>query len=150
MASGQATGAKVKVYGVSPEGKKSRLFQGVNEQTGPGGSPDGAQATVKANELPTMPVNPTVLRGGDKIIIFATLTTADGLDASDCVFNVPIIRNGALEYLDRTDLGFTTDYPASTPADVELQLGSGYTVPEGDSVQVGGGTYFISVENDTA
>ena len=150
MASAQHPGAKVKLYAVSPDGRKKRLFQGVNEQTGPGGSPDGVQATVKANELPVMPVQNFTLKGGDKLVAYVELTAADGTDASDCVINIPILRNGSAEYLDRTDLGFTTDYPASTPASVELQLGAGYTVPEGDSIQVGGGTFFISIENDTA
>lgn len=150
MASDQATGAKIILYGVSPSGDKKRLFQGVNEQTGPGGSPDGVQATVKANELPVMPVSPIKLPGGYKIVAYAVLTTADGLDASDSVINVPILRNGNLEYLSISDLGYTTDYPALSPASVELQLGAGYTVPENDIIQVGGGTFFISIENDTA
>ena len=148
MVSDQNTGAIIRVYGVAPSGKKTPLFQGVNEQTGPAGSPDGVQATVKDNELPFMPLNEARLQGGDKIVVFAILKVADGIDASDCVINLPIRRNGALEYLSTADLGFTVDYPASTPANVELQLGTGYTVPEGDSVQVGGGKYFISIEND--
>ena len=150
MASGQAPGAKIILYGVSPSGDKKRLFQGVNEQTGPGGSPNGAQATVKANELPIMPVSPIRLPGGYKIIPIVVLTTADGLDASDCVFNLPILRNGSLEYLSTSDLGIDTDMPVGTVANREIQLGSGYTVPENDQIQVGGGTFFMSVENDTA
>ena len=150
MASDQATGALIRVVGVAPSGKVTPLFQGVNEQTGPAGSPDGVQATVKDNELPFMPLNPTVLRGGDKLAVVIYLKVADGLDASDSVFNIPIRRNGALEYLSTTDFGYTTDYPAASPINTPLQLGAGYTVPEGDTVQLGGGKYFISVENDTA
>jgi hypothetical protein len=148
MASDQLTNAEIRIYAISPGGKQERLFQGVNEQTGPGGSPDGAQATVKANELPFMPVHPFVLKGGDKLVIKGVMKTADGADASDSIFNVPIRRNGALEYLSRADLGYTTDLPASSVADVEHQLGAGYTVPEGDKVQLGGGSYFISWEDD--
>lgn len=150
MVSGQATSAKLRIYATAPSGRKEPLFQGVNEQTGPAGSPDSVQATVKANELPFMPVAPFTLKGGDKLQIFAILTVADGLDASDSVFNVPILRNGALEYLSRSDFKYTTDYPASSPIDVELQLGDGYQVPENDVIQLGGGNYFMSLENDTA
>lgn len=151
MASGQAPGAKIRIYGVTPTRSKNILFQGVNEQTGPGGSPDGVQATVKANELPVMQVQKKmVLKGGDKLYLTVEQTTADGLDASDCVFNIPIVRNGNVEYLSRSDFGFSTDYPASSPADTELPMGAGYTVPEGDNIILGGGTYFISVENDAA
>lgn len=150
MASDQNTGANIIVVAKAPQGDEKRLFQGVNEQTGPGGSPDGVQATVKDNELPFMPTNNFVLKGGDKLLLKVYLKTADGIDASDCVINVPIRRNGNLEYLSAADFGFITDYPASTPASVELALGSGYTVPEGDQIQLGGGKFFISVENDTA
>lgn len=150
MASDQATGASVIIVAKAPQGDEKRLFQGVNEQTGPGGSPDGVQATVKDNELPFMPTNNFVLKGGDKLVLKTVLKVSDGLDASDAVINVPIRRNGNLEYLAAADFGFTTDFPASTPANVELQLGAGYTVPEGDTIQVGGGKYFISIENDAA
>jgi len=150
MASDQLTGAEIRIYAVSPGGDQKRLFQGVNEQTGPGGSPDGAQATVKANELPFMPVNPFVLKGGDKLVLKGIMKAADGADASDSVFNVPILRNGALEYLSVADFGYSTDIPASSVANVEHQLGAGYTVPENDQVQLGGGSYFMSWENDTA
>ena len=148
MASDQLTNAEIRIYAVSPGGDRKRLFQGINEQTGPGGSPDGAQATVKDNELPFMPVNPFVLKGGDKLMVAGVLKAADGADASDSIFNIPIRRNGALEFLSRADIGYTTDIPAASVADVEHQLGAGYTVPEGDNVQLGGGKYFISWEND--
>lgn len=149
MASDQLTGAEIRIYAVDPAGNKRRLFQGVNEQTGPGGSPDGAQATVKDNELPYMPINPFVLKGGDRLIVYGVMKTADGADASDSVFNLPIMRNGALEFLSRVDLGYTTDIPAASVVDVEHQLGAGYTVPEGDKIQLGGGKYFLSWEDDT-
>ena len=150
MASDQLTGAEIRVYAVNPNGDKKRLFQGVNEQTGPGGSPDGAQATVKDNELPYMPVHPFQLTGGDKLIVYGVMKTADGADASDSVMNIPIMRNGALEYLSVADVGYTTDLPASSVASVEHQLGAGYTIPEGDKVQLGGGKYFISWEDDAS
>ena len=148
MVSDQLTNAEIRVYAVSPGGDRKRLFQGINEQTGPGGSPDGAQAVVKDNELPFMPVHPFVLKGGDKLMMAGVLKVADGADASDSIFNVPIRRNGALEFLSRADLGYTADIPSSSVIDVEHQLGSGYTVPEGDKVQLGGSKYFISWEDD--
>jgi hypothetical protein len=148
MVSDQLTGAEIRVYAVSPGGNKVRLFQGVNEQTGPGGSPDGAQAVVKDNELPFMPLVPFQMKGGDKLVFYGVMKISDGADASDSVFNIPIRRNGALEYLSVADIGYTTDIPASSVANVEHQLGAGYTVPEGDAVQLGGGKYFLSWEND--
>jgi hypothetical protein len=148
MASDQLTNAEIRIYAVAPSGKKERLFQGVNEQTGPGGSPDGVQATVKDNELPYMPPHPFRMKGGDKLVVYGVMKTADGADASDSVMNIPILRNGALEYLSTTDIVYTTDLPAASVANVEQQLGTGYTVPESDQIQLGGGKYFISWEND--
>jgi len=148
MVSDQLTNAEIRIYAVSPGGDRKRLFQGINEQTGPGGSQDGAQATVKDNELPFMPVHPFVLKGGDKLTVYGVMKVADGADASDSIFNIPIRRNGALEFLSRADVGYTSDIPAASVADVEHQLGAGYTVPEGDNIQLGGGKYFISWEND--
>jgi len=148
MVSDQQTNAKLELFAVAPNGDHKKLFQGVNEQTGPGGSADGAQSTVKDNELPFMPQHPFVMKGGDKLILYGTLTIADGADASDSIINVPIMRNGGLEYLSRSDMGYTVDLPAASVIDVRHQLGSGYTIPEGDSVRLGNGKYFISWEND--
>ena len=148
MASDQLTNAELRIYAVSPGGDKKRLFSGINEQTGPGGSPDSAQNTVKDNELPFMPVKPFQLKGGDKLVLFGVMKASDGADASDSVFNIPIMRNGSLQYLSRSDIGYDTDIPAGSVANVEHQLGEGYTIPEGDVIQLGGGKYFMSWEDD--
>ncbi len=148
MASDQIPNAEIRIYAVSPGGDRRRLFQGINEQTGPSGSPDGAQAVVKDNELPYMPVNPFILKGGDKLMVCGVMKAAKGADASDAIMNIPIRRNGAQEYLSTADIGYTVDIPASSVANVEHQLGAGYTVPQGDQVQLGGGKYFISWEDE--
>lgn len=149
MASDQLTGATVLLYAEAPNGDRKKIFSGVNEQTGPGGSPDGVQATVKDNELPFMPQNLFPIPAGYKIILAVKQTVADGADASDAVVNLPVKdQTGALRYLTRVDLGYDVDLPAATPADLILDLGEGYTVPEGQTLFVGGGKYFISLEND--
>lgn len=151
MASDQNIGAQVIIMAEAPNGDRKKIFSGVNEQVGPGGSPDGVQATVKDNELPFMPLNNFPIPSGWKIIGVVQLTTADGVDASDCVFNLPVRdQTGAQRYLTTADLGITTDLPASTTANVKHDLGAGYTVPDGQTLFLGGGKYFLSVENDTA
>lgn len=149
MASGQLSCAN-RLYAVRPDGRKFRLFSASNNVTGPGGSPDGVQATVKANELPEMGVNSLVMSAGTKIVPYVELTASDGMDASDSIWSVPILRNGSPDYLESADLGITVDLPAAFPVSREVPVGSGYTIPDGDSIQVGGATYFISSENDTA
>ena len=149
MASDQLTSAQIRIYAQSPSGDRKRLFQGVVEQCAPGGSPDGVQANVADNTLPYMKPHPFVLKGGDKLVVCGVMRTADGADASDSVMNIPILRNGGSEYLTREDIGYTVDLPAASVVDIEHQLGEGYTVPEGDQIQLGGGKYFISWEDDT-
>lgn len=148
MASDQLTSATLRIYAVAPNGDKKKLFQGVNEQMGPAGSPDGVQATVKDNELPFMKVNPFPLKGGDILMMVGIMKTADGADASDSVMNIPILRNGGLEHLTTADIAYTADIPAASVITTEHQLGVGYTVPQGDVIQLGGGKYFISWEDD--
>ena len=151
MASGQNPQAKVILYAKSSTGDRYKVFSGVNEQTGPGGSPDGVQATTKNNELPIMPMSNRVLAGGTKIIPVVVLTVSDGVDASDCVFNVPVReKDGSIKMLSAADLGITTDLPASSPISQELDLGTGYELSNSETLVVGGAPYFISVENDTA
>jgi len=65
--------------------------------------------------------------------------------------NIPVRdQNGNQIYLTTADIGYTTDFPASTPAGIWLDLGAGYTVPEGSTFFVGGGKYFMSWEDDTS
>lgn len=149
MASDQLTGAILRVYVKRANGDAIKVFEGVNEITGPGGSPDGAIATVKDNELPFMPLSPVIAVGGDKIVVTGEMTATDGADASDSVVLLPcrVIGKGQRN-LTTASLGYTVDYPAASPASVELPLGAGYTVPNGEQIQVGGAKFFMSWEND--
>ena len=149
MASDQLTAAKIRIYAVSPSGDRKKLFQGVNEQTGPAGSPDGVQATVKDNELPYMPRSTFPIRGGARIVATVELTASDGADASDAVINLPVVdKFNNVRMLSRSDLGYTVDLPAAVPVDIEVDLGSGYTVPQNETLYLGGGKYFMSIEDD--
>lgn len=148
MVSDQLTAAVIRFVVEAPNGDRKKLFQGVNEQMGPGGSQDGVQATVKDNELPFMPVQGTICPGGSKIIPQIKLTAEDGMDASDCTVNVPIVDSqGNSRYLSAADFGLT-DLPAATPANIWIDAGTGYEVANNDAIRLGGGKYFVSFEND--
>jgi len=148
MASDQLTGAIIRLYATEPNGNRHKVFEGVNEITGPGGSPDGVIATVKDNELPYMDLSPIKLSGGWKAQMTVELTVADGSDASDSIIMVPVQTQNGKKTLTAADFGYTVDYPAATAASVELPVGAGKTVPDGESWQLGGAKYFISIEND--
>ena len=151
MASAQLPGAILRIYVKRANGDAIKVFEGQNEITGPGGSPDGAIATVKDNELPYMPLAGTVARGGDKIVVTGEMTAADGADASDSKFIIPVkVLGKGQRNLSTASVGYTVDIPAATAADVELPLGAGYTVPNGEQIQVGGAKFFMSWEDDAA
>lgn len=143
----------IRIYAVSPEGQKIKTHE--YRSDGPinaGKSPDGVLANLTADKHLYMPkFDGVVLTGGWKVVLGFTFDAADGLDVSDGFIQIPLtVQNGGVKYLNATDLGNTTDIPAATPAGAEIQLGAGYTIPNGQRVKIGGGSAVISVEDDTA
>lgn len=129
-------------------GKRDVLHEGRVELWGQGGSSDGSIATATSQDLKAyLPLSPFKCMAGDKIIVCAKLDSTDGLDASDGIKQIPIIKNGVKSYLVNADLG-ESDYPSTTPTSVWIDLGTGYEVTKGSVVQVGGGKIFLSVEDD--
>ena len=155
MASAQEP-SLIKVYLVEPNGKRYKVYEDRVENVGFGGSADGTIAK-DPDTWKVVSVNPNVTAyGGWKVIMTATLDSADGVDASDCQILIPVVMKstGISEpststTLNATNLGFTTDFPAGTIASNEIDCGAGYTVPNGKSLRFGGGRIFISIEDDT-
>jgi len=120
-----------------------------------GKSPDGVLANTTIDKQVKLGLAGAVAAGGHKVRLFLKLDAADGIDSSDCVVQVPVTEdNGTQRVLNATDFGFTTDLPASTPASSLIELGTGYTVPEGSRLRVGSldksVPTVISIEDDTA
>ena len=136
---------------VDRQGHQKVLWAGRSD--GPvnaGGAPDGVLANKTVDKMLKIPVHPQRLKGGDVIRILFKSDAADGLDASDCVFIVPIIEDGVAKQLNTSDFGFTNDI-ATLPASSWVELGSGYTIPSNVSIaQFGGGPLVIAIEDDTA
>ena len=115
-----------------------------------GKSPDGVLANLTVDKWMFMPRAGPVGTGGCKIGIRFTPDAADGLDVSDGVIQIPVTySDGGVRYLNATDIGNTTDFPAATPAANPYFLGAGWTVPNGIRVMIGGGPVVISVEDDS-
>ena len=96
-----------------------------------------------------IPVHPLRLKGGDVIRVLFKSDSADGLDASDCVFIVPIIEDGVMKQLNTADVGFSSD--PTLVAGSWTELGTGYTIPSNVSIaQFGGGPLVLAIEDDTA
>lgn len=142
----------LRLYAVTPQNQEIEVASFRNG--GPvsaGGSPDGVLANLTADKQLFQGIGGPTMTTGWKFRVKIILDAADGIDASDCVFSIPIISDdGVIRYLDATDLGFTTDLPAASPASVPLPLGDGYTIPSGTRYKFGGGPIVISVEDDTA
>lgn len=151
MASANEPG-NIRVVAISPDGAEYDVI--TDRSDGPiaaGFSPDGVLANKTADKwLYANPAGP-VLTGGWKVGLRFKLDAADGLDASDCVIQIPTISSkGIKKVLNATDLGFTTDVPAATVAGTWIALGTDYTVPNGMRVKIGGGPIVVSIEDDTA
>lgn len=120
-----------------------------------GKSPDGILANLTHDKQMKVPTAPPIGKGGDRVRIFASLDAADGIDASDCVIQVPVTyADGTEKSLSASDFGFTTDLPAATPAGNLVELGTGYLIPDGVRLRVGSASMLspivISLEDDTA
>ena len=117
-----------------------------------GKSPDGVLANLTADKQMKLFgfVGPN-LSAGDKIHLVFKFDATDGLDASDCVVQIPYWEDGNFRQLNATDLVFATDVPAATVAATWIELGTGYTVPSNvKSARLGNGIIVLSIEDDTA
>jgi len=150
MASATQAGT-IRVYAVSPEGQRVQTHTFRNGGSiSAGGSPDGVLANLTADKHLFIPKHPQIMTGGWKVAMTIELDATDGLDASDATIDYPItIRGAGVKFLNATDLGYTVDFAAASPASVELPLGAGFTIPDGQMVKIGGATGVISIENDT-
>jgi hypothetical protein len=139
------------IVAISPQGQE--LVVASQRSDGPinaGKSPDGVLANLTIDKWMNLPRGGPVLSGGWKVGIRFKMDAVDGLDASDCVIQIPLtFDDGSTRTLNATDLGFTVDIPAATPAGVMLPLGTDYTIPNGLRAKIGGGPVVVSIEDDT-
>lgn len=143
--------ADLRVVAEEPAGDQHVVFKFRSD--GPvnaGKSPDGVLANLTIDKHMKVGMGGPVLTGGWKVRVLANLDAADGIDASDCVVMIPVTHSdGSTNQLSASDIGFSTDFPAASPASQWLELGTGYTVPDGQRLRLGGGPIVISLEDDT-
>lgn len=151
MASATEAGT-IRVYAVEPNGHRHLVYQARNGGAiSAGGSPDGVLANKTVDTQVFWPKKQPVMSGGWKVMVTLAMDAADGLDASDSYIEIPIsIKGAGVRHLNASDLSYTTDLPASTPASVETPIGTGYTIPNGELAVIGGAHCVISIEDDTA
>lgn len=147
MASAQEPGI-VRMYRKDPSGNSTQILQARIETLAPsGGAPDGAGSSVVTPEKRLFIDSPVVLNTNDKLLVtFEPDTGGDGLDASDSIWDIPVVIPSGSSSLGRAQF----QDPAFS--DVTLianeQTIAGYEVTEG-ALRLNGRIY-LDLQDDTA
>ena len=155
MASAQEAG-QVTIYAVRRDGLRKKVSSGHISVYAPGGgAADGALSSVpNIDQRNVVPVSGPMLRPDDKIEVEFTAEGADGLDASDSVWAIPVTEfdvNGkpiGVKHLSRGDFANPAFADITLTANVP-QILAGYTVTEA-GLKFGGSHIFLDAQDDTA
>lgn len=147
MASAQEPGL-VRVYKSEPAGNKTLVLQQRVEQLAPaGGAPDGAPASVSTPEKLLTVNSPVVFKNDDIILVtFEPDTGGDGLDASDCIWAIPVVTPSGSNAIGRAQ--FANPAFADITLVANEQVIAGYKVTEGQ-LRIAG-KVFLDLQDDTA
>ena len=138
----------VRLYRTRPTGEKTQILQYRVEQLAPaGGAPDGAPASVSTPEKLLFVDSPVQLVNDDILEVSVILDASDGLDASDCLWSVPLVTAAGTKVLGRAQFANPT-FADLTPAATTETFIAGYRVTEG-VVKVAGKIY-LDIQDDTA
>lgn len=147
MASIQEAGL-VRIYRQEPNGNMTLIVQDRVETLAPaGGAPDGASASVSTPEkLVSVDSNVTFKNDDVLLVTFQPDAGGDGLDASDCIWRIPLVTPQGSKSLGRAQ------FANPTFADLTLvaneQAIAGYKVVEG--IARLSGKIFLDMQDDTA
>jgi hypothetical protein len=147
--------ANLRIVAEDPNGNQFvvRTFRS-DSAVNAGKSPDGVLANLTIDKQLRMGLAGPVLMGGWRVRLLAQLDAADGLDVSDGVFQIPMtLSDGTEKTLGASELQISTDYPAATPAGHWIEIGKGYTLPDGQRARIGSASglspVVISLEDDS-
>jgi len=140
----------VRLYKKSPNGNKQLIAQGRVEQLAPaGGAPDAASASVSTPEKLVTINSPIVLVNDDILEVAIIMDSADGIDASDAIWSIPLVTPQGSITLGRGQFANPTfaDLPAASAAGVEVVI-AGYRIVEGQARL--SGKIYLDIQDDTA
>lgn len=154
MASAQLA-SKVKLIAQRRDGASKKVTEGHVSVFAPaGGAPDGALASTTAIDARhVIPAGGPMLRPDDKILVEVTTEAGDGVDASDCVWAVPVTEydvNGrvlGVKHLSRGDFTSPAFADYTAVADIPVVV-AGYPVTEA-GLKIGGSHILLDIQNDT-
>lgn len=138
----------VRGYRSQPNGNKTLVFQARVEQLAPaGGAPDAAAASVSTPEKLLVIDSPVVFVNDDVLLISVELDASDGLDASDCIWSIPLVTNQGSKTLGRAQFTNPTFADLTPAAGVETFI-AGYRITEGNARL--SGKIYLDLQDDTA
>lgn len=146
---------KIRIYRRTPAGQNYILAVGTPSAWAPaGGAADANLANVSTPEKWSFvgPANAPnqILVNEDVIYVTFEGIATDGIDISDCIWNIPIRVSGVqgVRYLSRDSFANPAGVDVTATAAVEVTLG-GYKITEG-RVMFGGAGIYLDVQDDTA
>lgn len=140
----------VRLYRVFPNGDKRLITQARVEQTAPaGGAPDGAPASVSTPEKLLTINSGEIFQVNDVLMISVELDSADGIDASDCIFSIPLVTAQGTKVLGNAQFQNPSfaDLAAATIAQREIFI-AGYRIIETGARLAG--KIYLDIQDDTA
>lgn len=140
----------VRLYRTKPTGEKTLIFQARVEQLAPaGGAPDGAPASVSTPEKLLSVASNITFVNDDFLEVAVVLDSADGVDASDCIWSIPLVTPAGTKTLGNAQFQNPafSDLAASTVAGREIVI-AGYRITEGQARL--NGKIYLDIQDDTA
>ena len=138
----------VRLYRVRPNGDKKLITQARVEQLAPaGGAPDGAPASVSTPEKLLTINSGEVFEVNDFLFVSVELDGNDGLDASDCIWSIPLQTAQGPKTLGRAQFNAPTFADQSLTGGFENFI-AGYRITEiGARLS---GKIYLDIQDDTA
>lgn len=137
----------VRLYKQSPNGDKKKLAQARVEQLAPaGGAPDGAPASVATPEKLLTINSPVVMQNDDVLLVSIECDASDGIDASDCIWSIPLVTTNGSQTLGRSQ--FTQPTFADLTAPTSEVFIAGYKITESQARL--SGKIYLDIQDDTA
>ena len=147
MASAQEPGL-VRLYKMSPSGHKTLILQERVELLAPaGGAPDGAASSVSTPEKLLTMNSPVELTNDDILLVTVEPDGGDTLDASDCIWRVPLVTAAGSKSLGRSQFANPSLSDQALVASKEASV-AGYKVVEGRARL--SGSIYLDLQDDTA
>jgi hypothetical protein len=138
----------VRIYRQTPDGNKTLLVQARVEDLAPaGGAPNGAGSSVSTPEKRVIVNSPVELVNDDILLITFESDAADTLDASDCIWSIPLVTPQGTKQLGRAQFANPTLGDQAMVASKEATI-AGYKVTEGRARL--SGRIYLDLQDDTA